>query len=91
MPRTIFLLGVGIVLVAAAFVVTHEVVGPKPGPTAANARRIKVGMQLHEVEAILGGPGRATGSYTSPAGCGMLYNWDGPDGVVCVCLSRSAE
>jgi hypothetical protein len=55
MSRWAFLLGLGIGLVALAFVVTVEVLGPSPGVTGANVRRIREGMTLKEVEGILGG------------------------------------
>ncbi len=61
MPRWVFLLGVGLLLVALAFVVTCAVLGPSPGITEANVRRIKPGMKPAEVEALLGGrPARMT-------------------------------
>jgi hypothetical protein len=56
MSRQIFLWGLGIVLVALAFVLTDQVVSGSPGVTEANCRRIRVGMALREVESILGGP-----------------------------------
>jgi hypothetical protein len=58
MSRWVFLLGVGVTLVAVAFVVTCQVLEAQPGVTEANFKRIKEGMSLAEVEAILGG--RAT-------------------------------
>src|SRR5262249_35942170 len=55
MPRWVFRLGVGLLLVAAAFLLTGAVIGPPPGVTEANVKRIKPGLTLAEVEARLGG------------------------------------
>src|SRR4051794_32019633 len=53
MPRWVFSLGVGMALVAVAFVVTDTCIGPRPGMTEANARRIRPGMTLKDVQLIL--------------------------------------
>jgi hypothetical protein len=58
MSRRVFLLGVGIVLVALALAFTDWALSLRPGVTEANVRRIRVGMTLEEAEALLGG--RAT-------------------------------
>jgi hypothetical protein len=58
MSRWVFLLGVGVMLVALAFVVTYRALGPKPGVTEANVRRLKPGMTVREVETILGAKAR---------------------------------
>jgi hypothetical protein len=39
----VYLLGVGLALVALAFAVTHERLGPCPGVTKAHVERIKPG------------------------------------------------
>jgi hypothetical protein len=44
----------GLAVVAVGFVVTDAFLGMAPGPTEANAKRVKPGMKMHEVEAILG-------------------------------------
>jgi hypothetical protein len=56
MPRRVYLLGLGLALVALAFVLTDALLW-EPGVTEANVKRIRSGMSLREVEAILGGPG----------------------------------
>src|SRR5262245_32083334 len=56
MPRRVYLLGVGLALVALALAITDAVMGPSPGVTEANVRRIRVGMGMKEVAARLGGP-----------------------------------
>jgi hypothetical protein len=56
MSGRLYLLGLGLALVAAAFVLTDAVLGPHPGVTEANVRRIRAGMLQGEVEALLGGP-----------------------------------
>jgi hypothetical protein len=53
MSRRVYLLGVGIVLVALAFVLTDALLW-EPGVTAANVRRVQPGMTLAEVKARLG-------------------------------------
>ena len=57
MSRGVYLLGVGISLVAMTFVVTDALLW-EPGVTEANVQRIRRGMALTEVEAILGKPSR---------------------------------
>ncbi len=54
MSRFIYLLGLGLALIGLAFAVTDWAMGPCPGVTEASVRRIKPGMTLLEVEAILG-------------------------------------
>src|SRR5262245_66059249 len=90
MPRLVYLLGVGLLLVAGALALTHELLGAWPGVNERNVRRIKEGMTVPEVEAILGGP-RGRGS--SVGGAGRLttwYTWPGPDGRAVVAFSWSS-
>jgi hypothetical protein len=54
MSRQVYLLGVGMVLVAGALLAADAALGPRPGVTAANVRRIREGMTLEQVEGILG-------------------------------------
>src|SRR5207244_10975374 len=54
MSRQIYFLGVGLALVALAFVVTDEFDPGAPGITERNAKRIRRGMTAGEVEALLG-------------------------------------
>ncbi len=91
MPKLVFLTGVALVLVAAAFLATDAALW-RPGPTEANARRIKVGMRLEEVEAILGGPGWCWSAGGTVSNSCYHYRWGGPTGVVFVSLySRLAN
>jgi hypothetical protein len=61
MSRQTYLLGLGLALVAGAFVVTDAALGPRPGVTEANARRVRPGMMLAELEELFGEPPVATG------------------------------
>jgi hypothetical protein len=53
MSRRVFLLGLGIVLVAVAFVLTDALLW-QAGVTEANVNRIRPGMSLEQAESILG-------------------------------------
>jgi hypothetical protein len=57
MSRQVYLLGVGVALVAGAFLLTDAMLR-RPGVTEANVRRIRPGMRVADVEAILGGKAR---------------------------------
>ncbi len=94
MSSRVYLLGIAMVLVALAFVITDGVLGSGPGVTEANVRRIRVGMTLQEVEAILGGPGK--GPVPGPNGWGTgfqrfefdsIYYWTGRGGTAVVYIS----
>jgi hypothetical protein len=91
MSRGVFLLGIGIALVAMAFALTDWILGPRPGVTEANVRRIRMGMTLEEVEAILGK------DYWPSGGCSTIHfsmsecQWRGPDGVASVWFESSSR
>ncbi len=53
MARWVFLLGVGLLLVALAFVMTCEVLEHWPDDYEVRSRRVRKGMTLEEVEEIL--------------------------------------
>ena len=55
MSRRVYLLGLGLALVALGLAFTDRASGPRPGVTEANLRRLKPGMALAEVEAVFGG------------------------------------
>ena len=57
MSRRVYLLGVVIALLALGLAFTELALSFQAGVTEANVRRIRAGMTLTEVEAILGGPG----------------------------------
>ena len=57
MSKQVYLLGVCIVLLGWAFVVTTWLVRPGPGVHEENAERLRAGMRLAEVELILGSRG----------------------------------
>jgi hypothetical protein len=56
MSRHVFLLGAALCLIALAFAVTDHVLGPQPGVTEANVKRIRKGMTEKEVSELLGRP-----------------------------------
>jgi hypothetical protein len=56
MSRWVYLLGVGMALVALAFLVTEQLTTPPPGVTVANCERIRVGMTFEQVKALFGEP-----------------------------------
>src|SRR5262245_40857972 len=83
MPRLTYLAGVALVLVGGGLALTHELLGPWPGVTEANVRRIQPGMTLAQVEATLGA--------AAPLGDGAggwftYYLWPGADGEAVVCV-----
>jgi hypothetical protein len=83
MSRRVYLLGVGLALVALALVITEAALGPPPGVTQPNVHRIRPGMTMQEVEALLGGP---------PAlRLGRGAQWEGLDGVAVVFLDRDGR
>jgi hypothetical protein len=77
MSRLVFRLGVGIALVALAFVVTDHVLTPPftPGATEANVKRLRPGMTPEEVDAILGVPAAASSPF---GGFGGGFGVPGP-------------
>src|SRR5262249_27201934 len=91
MPRRVYLLGVGLALVALALAFTDWALSLQPGVTERNVRRIRVGMTVAEVAARLGGPGApiwdglAVGSSpTTPPAPPTGYLWCSDAGAVLV-------
>jgi hypothetical protein len=84
MSRGVYLLGVGIVLVAGAFLLTDALLW-RPGVTEANVRRIRPGMQRTEVEAVLG---RQNGGTIIMGGHPRIEFWEGACGVANVQFDR---
>jgi hypothetical protein len=102
MSRRVYLLGVGLALLALAFVVTDRVFGPPPGITEVNARRLRWGMTLAQVEAIFGCPANGRIEFTpilrggaawegreepDPT-LGWVREWDGRGGTATVFFYR---
>jgi hypothetical protein len=88
MSRRVYLLGVGLALVALALAVTDWALSLRPGVTEANVRRIRVGMTLAEVEGILGGPGRPlppSRPFCAP------YKWSGDAGLATVVMGMEGD
>jgi hypothetical protein len=85
MSRHVYLLGVGLALVALALAFTDWALSLRPGVTEANFRRVRPGMTLAEVEALLGG--KAGRKAFLNHGEGYLGLWAGPDGTAHVVFS----
>jgi hypothetical protein len=82
MPRRVYLLGVGSVLVALAFLLTNDLLW-EPGVTEANSRRIRPGMTLTEARAILGERGISLGTQVGGGRFGPeSWVWFGTEGIV---------
>jgi hypothetical protein len=86
MSKHVFLLGVGLALVALALAFTDWALGLRPGVTKSNARRILPGMKMRDVEAILGPGGKSGGIIVSGRGhqCREEWWWESNKGCVLV-------
>src|SRR5262245_49981877 len=98
MPRRVYLLGLGLTLVALGLAFTDWALSLRPGVTERNVRRIREGMTLPEVEALFGGCART--EFDIHAACrqtpGACYptrwwtrsawrrDWQGVEGTVTV-------
>jgi hypothetical protein len=89
MPRLVYLCGVALVLLAGAFLLARELTW-RPGVTADNVRRIKAGMTLEEVEALLGEEGTLFVDTRDRRGRWRLtvYTWDSGAGAATVRVRR---
>jgi hypothetical protein len=83
----VYLLGVGLALVAGALVGTERVLGLRPGITKANVRRIQPGMTYAQVKRLLGRRGCHTGASCTTHGVRWYYAWAGSDVDVEVAFS----
>ena len=79
MPRRVYVLGVGLALVALGLAFTDWALSLRPGVTEANVKRIRPGMTLGEVEALLGGPAD-TAQRADKCGGDWLRQWRCPRG-----------
>jgi hypothetical protein len=84
MSGRVYLLGVGVALVALALAVTDWALSLQPGVTEANGRRIRPGMTLQEGEVILGGRGHVLLGTPDEEGSGQIIVWSGADGYVII-------
>jgi hypothetical protein len=98
MSRTVYLLGVGLALVALALAVTDWALGMRLGVTEANHRRIRPGMALQEVESVLGprvgDPARLSPFILATVGLGafeMACAWEGSDGTGAICFGADGR
>jgi hypothetical protein len=82
MSKRVFLLGVGLAVVALAFLLTEELLW-QPGITGASVRRVRPGMTLQEVKAIFGQGYWLSwhrGIYIVGGPMPWIGVWSGPDG-----------
>jgi hypothetical protein len=79
MSRRVYLLGVGLALVALGLAFTDWALGLQPGVTEANVKRIKPGMTVAEAEALLGGAAK-TAQRADRCGDDWTRTWEGPAG-----------
>jgi hypothetical protein len=85
MSKRVFLLGVGIALLGVGLAFTDWVLSLRPGVTEANVKRIKPGMRLDEVRAILGSEGRSIATaQINPRDVRELWVWEDKGGLVMV-------
>jgi hypothetical protein len=93
MSRRVYLLGLGLALVALALAVTDAALGPSTGVTEANVRRIRPGMPLAEVEALMGGRGKPLIGFRGlvPEEMAGRWIWVGSDGLAWVGLDGTAR
>ena len=85
MSRRVYLLGVGIVLVVLAFVLTDALLW-EPGVTEANARLVRPGMSLLQAEEIFGEPPGLSAKFRPESGPPDLCVWIGKTGIARVYL-----
>jgi hypothetical protein len=86
MSRRVYLLGVGLALVALGLTVTDRALSLRPGVTEANVRRIRPGMTLAKVEATLGGKGLLSYASGVSESRAAVYSWTGAEGGAFVVL-----
>jgi hypothetical protein len=90
MSKRVFVLSVGLVLLASGLAFTDWALSLRPGVTEANVRRIRLGMMLEEVEVILGGSAHRTMRYSGPVPwapkCRAFLIWGGEKGAALIRL-----
>jgi hypothetical protein len=74
MSGRVYLLGLGLALLALAFVLTDALLW-RPGVTESNCCRIRVGMPRAEIEKLLGGRGISLGRYPPNPRCQWDYRF----------------
>jgi hypothetical protein len=87
MSRWVYLLGVGLALVALALAVTDAAMGPEPGVTEANLARVR-GLTLAEVEALMGVPSMPGGVLAGSGGAFSYHSFFGRERVASVLFDR---
>jgi hypothetical protein len=84
MSRRVYLLGLGLALVALGLAFIDWALGSRPGATEANCQRVHKGMTMIEVEAIFGGPGQWHSGKGSIADSWDTYEWKGSAGTALI-------
>ena len=93
MPRGVYLLGVGLALVALGLALTDWALSLRPGVTEANVKRIRPGMLVTDVIALLGEPplkGSAllAAEWKGRDDMNVALVWHGADGEVFVLVDH---
>jgi hypothetical protein len=90
MSKRVFLFGVGIALLGLGLAFTDRVLSLRPGVTEANYKRLRVGMTMAEVAAILGQPEPRQPQVNSNGVRieGGLHVWRGQDGAYVLTFGR---
>src|SRR5262245_29858571 len=82
MSQRVFLLGVGVLLVAGALALTDWWLKPPPGVTEANFGHIRLGMPRRQVNALFGRPADRVWD----SGVGYAWVWEEPNRKAVSCF-----
>jgi hypothetical protein len=85
----VYFVGVALALIAAAFLLTDALFGPRPAATEMNVRRVLPGMSFPEVTTVLGPPAR--GSAPLRPGFAQTIAWGGEQGDVVITFGQDGK
>jgi hypothetical protein len=78
-------------VVALAFGLTHLLLSPFPGVTAANCARLRPGMSQQEVEQLFGGPSSSWKLWPPDTNDYYSRSWEGDEGTADVTFGRDGR